>query len=145
MGAVQSLMGLHEPDEFHPAEDIHITVVDLMAWLRAPGGDPIWGRLALLSGQNPKDTWTTRQTIPTDSELACCYWDFMAAVDRLPLRAQGIVALKAFGFTHSEIAQLMHVSKWEITKTLWGDARSENVREGAVQKLTAYMNQVHDD
>lgn len=101
---VERLLGFYEGTSRTGSR--HVTILDLLSWVRDPGGATVWYSLAL--GADPKWAWMARRgPLPPDSSAACVLWDFERAVRQLKLLEQAVVALTVAGFSPSEIAAVI--------------------------------------
>jgi hypothetical protein len=135
---VAKLLGLRE--SWADSGLRHITVVDLLSWARDPGTSNLYYEGAL--EHEPGTAWMARRgPLDPSSEEACVLWDLLRAMrsPSLELREQGAIALKAFGFTNGEIAQLLGLGgSRDVSRLLFGDQRTD--RPGAVARVHRAMN-----
>lgn len=131
---VEKLLGLTEESE----DRLQITILDILNWMRDPGGDNVWAFSAEREGV--AQAWRAKRgPLAPDSAAACIVYDFMRGLRTLELKEQGVVALVAFGFSHDEVAKIMGIAKHDVQRVLFGP-RDGSGKHGAISKVTAAMN-----
>lgn len=127
--------------------EMGISALDVLSWLRDPGGDRTQQMLAL-KNETAKTAWMARRgPLPVDSDLAAAVYDLFAAMSRLRRERQiapaehAIAALTLMGFSPREIAQVIDLDgprtfhqlearRKRVTRMLLG--RPKRDREGQV-------------
>jgi hypothetical protein len=101
---VERLLGMHESESNTGVR--HTTVIDILSWARDPGGDLTW--LQLVRSNDPEVAWRVRRgPLDLESPAALLLWDFLRAMTQLSTFEQAIVALRAFGFSPTEIGAVI--------------------------------------
>lgn len=143
---IVKLLGLTEA-----SGEAEITFLDILSWLRDPGGDSYWQKK--VAENYPAEAWTAQRNIPHDSQLACLLYDFFRGLKMLTLREQVVVALTVFDFSVSDIAEALNTSRDDVIRTLHGTPKRDEqgqvvrdkrgrpvMRQGAVAQLSKNMN-----